>query len=57
MDYWRRASEQPGLKRATLMVFKILLRYLLVAVIIGALLYFGAKLGQPGGLRMETSGL
>jgi hypothetical protein len=39
------------------MIIKILTRYIIAAVIIGALLYFGIKLGQPGGLRVETSGL
>jgi hypothetical protein len=39
------------------MTISIILRYLIAATIIGTLLYLGITMGQPGGLRVETSGL
>jgi hypothetical protein len=39
------------------MTIKIIIRYFVAAALVGALLYFGIKMGQPGGLRVETSGL
>jgi hypothetical protein len=36
---------------------KTILKYLLVIAAVGAILYFGITKGDPGALRMETSGL
>jgi hypothetical protein len=39
------------------MTLNIIIRYLVAAALVASLLYFGIKMGQPGGLRVETSGL